>query len=315
MNLLRKFIKTSPTDEIASIPVGKFFLARLPQLPKGALECLFNDCVLSMKKTTKPFCYQLSVTKAYQEGESSSQSTGEFEDGDDDEPSGEDTRNSDERLFFLTEDLHVRLMTKNDGSQIISWRDVNGDIGETWQFAIDEEIKYSDVDTFMRALYACLYEQNKARATDSIDVLQELKSINDGKDKENSDDETYGDALSVPFFIFKDSVAAEGSVVDSFKVQLRVFDPATDLFVLMLANADIKLMQLVGFSLVSTTPKFAFSVPIAQELNPVFNNENLAFIFNYYSLNEKGTGRRTPCFSNSTPLMTFTALAIFFKMP
>ncbi|KAJ8134226.1 hypothetical protein OY671_012561, partial [Metschnikowia pulcherrima] len=149
------------------------------------------------------------------------------------------------------------LMTKNDGSQIISWRDVNGDIGETWQFAIDEEIKYSDVDTFMRALYACLYEQkygkssagvpekalvaefaaspSKVRATDSIDVLQELKSINDGKDKENSDDETYGDALSVPFFIFKDSVAAEGSVVDSFKVQLRVFDPATDSFVLMLA--------------------------------------------------------------------------------
>ncbi|KAM9906933.1 hypothetical protein OXX79_001255 [Metschnikowia pulcherrima] len=329
MNLLRKFIKTSPTDEIASIPVGKFFLARSPQSPKGALECLFNDCVLSMKKTTKPFCYQLSVTKAYQEGESSSQSTGEFEDGDDDEPSGEDTRNSDERSFFLTEDLHVRLMTKNDGSQIISWRDVNGDIGETWQFAIDEEIKYSDVDTFMRALYACLYEQkygkssagvpekalvaefaaspSKARATDSIDVLQELKSINDGKDKENSDDETYGDALSVPFFIFKDSVAAEGSVVDSFKVQLRVFDPATDSFVLMLANADIKLMQSVGFSLVSSTPKFAFSVPIAQELNPVFNNENLAFIFNYYSLNEKGDG------ASYSLLFQFHALDDFYR--
>ncbi|GEQ70392.1 hypothetical protein JCM33374_g4069 [Metschnikowia sp. JCM 33374] len=317
MNLIRKFIKTSPTDEIASIPMGKFFLARSLLSPKGALECLFNDCVLSMKRTTKPFCYQLSVTRAYQEGESSSQSTGEFEDGDDDDAALETVRNSDERSFFLTEDLQVRLVTKDDGSQIIAWRDVNGDVGERLEFAIDEEIKYNDVDAFMRALYECLYEQKYGKSSSgiseadlkaefgspekkdrgnggtpgSMDVLHQLKSFGGNvREEEHSDDEHYGDASSIPFFIFKDSITTEGSIVDSFKVQLRIFDATTDSFILVHPNADIRLMKATLYSLVSQTPKFAFSVPVAQEINPVFNIENLAFIFNFYSLNEQGNG-------------------------
>ncbi|OBA21446.1 VID27-domain-containing protein [Metschnikowia bicuspidata var. bicuspidata NRRL YB-4993] len=339
MNLLRKFIKASPTDEIASIPMGKFFLARSPQLPKGALECLYNDSVLSMKRTTKPFCYQLSATRAYQEGEASSQSTDGFEDADDDDAADQGARHSDERLFFLCADLHVRLVTRNDGSQIVTWRDVNGDDGETWEFAVDPDIRYSDVDSFMRALYACLYEQKYGRSLAGVQdnalvaefgadgppdlepepgldlepdlglepqpdlgleqasarMSRPVGPVDDArrgppKQEPVSDDDSYGDASSLPLFIFKDAVAVAGPEVAAFKAQLRIYDATADVFLLVAPSIDIRLVEATPCCLVSTTRRFAFCVRVAQEMNPVFNGDNAAFVFNLYSLDQDGRG-------------------------
>lgn len=167
MNFLKKFIKASPTDEMALIPSGKLFLSRSPQLPKGALECLYNDSLLAIKRTTTPYCYQLQVIKAYQEGELSSQSADEDDEDDENESSAE-TPNHDERMFFLSEELKFRIYNKHDGTKVIAWRDLNGDLGDRFEFVVDEEIKYNEVDHFMLTLYHCLYEQKYEKSAAGI---------------------------------------------------------------------------------------------------------------------------------------------------
>ncbi|RKP32587.1 VID27-domain-containing protein [Metschnikowia bicuspidata] len=159
MNFLRKLILAPPSGEIASIPSGKLFLSRSLLSPKGALECLYNDSALSIKPTSTPHCYQLAVTRAYQEGELGA----EFADGNDSEDDlealDEHAANADERLFFLSPELHVRLHLKHDGTQVLRWDDVSGDSGDCYEFIVDEDIRGADVASFMFLVYRCLYEQ------------------------------------------------------------------------------------------------------------------------------------------------------------
>ena len=159
MNFLRKLILAPPSGEIASIPSGKLFLSRSLLSPKGALECLYNDSALSIKPTSTPHRYQLAVTRAYQEGELGA----EFADGNDSEEDldalDEHAANADERLFFLSPELHVRLYLKHDGTQVLRWDDVSGDSGDCYEFIVDEDIRGADVASFMLLVYRCLYEQ------------------------------------------------------------------------------------------------------------------------------------------------------------
>lgn len=177
MNFLRKFIGATPIDEIALIPSGKLFLTRAPFLPKGALECLYNDALIKIKKTTREHYYQLSVIKASQEGELNLESADDENDEDSSEDSSEESGNGDEKVFSIDPSLKFNIYTKSDGSQAISWKDINGDIGDRFEFAIDEDVKYTEVDNFALSLYKCLYEhryQKSAAGITDIDQLSEF---------------------------------------------------------------------------------------------------------------------------------------------
>lgn len=177
MNFLKKFIGAAPTDEVALIPSGKLFLTRSPHLPKGALECLYNDALISINQTTTPYYYQLAVTKAYQEGELNLESTGDEDDDDDTEGNPEDISNKDERVFYLTPELKARLYTKNDGTRVIVWKDWNGDIGDRFEFTVDEDVKYNEVDNFMMSLYRCLYEQKYQKSSVGVTSMAQLSEF------------------------------------------------------------------------------------------------------------------------------------------
>lgn len=178
MNFLRKLLKASPTDELALIPLGKLFLSRSPLLPKGELECLYNDACISIKETTTAFLFQLTVVRAYQEGESISQSSTDYDDGDDEnEDSPEDFRSNDEKVFFLTEELNARVYTKYDRTRAVSWKDFQGDLGDRFEFLIDEEIRASDVDHFLFTLFRCMYEQKYQTTSAHIHNISELSEF------------------------------------------------------------------------------------------------------------------------------------------
>lgn len=175
MNFLRKLLKASPTDELALIPLGKLFLSRSPLLPKGELECLYNDACISIKETTTAFLFQLTVVRAYQEGESISQSSTDYDDEDDEnEGNLEDFRSNDEKVFFLTPELNARVYTKHDRTRAISWKDLQGDLGDRFEFLIDEEIRSSDVDHFLFTLFRCMYEQKYQKSSADILNISEL---------------------------------------------------------------------------------------------------------------------------------------------
>lgn len=171
MNFLKKFLGTSPTDEIALLPSGKLFLSRPPKSPKGELECLYNDAFASIRKTTTEYCYQLCITKVYQEGEIDAHAELFGDSDDDDDFDDHDTKHSiadmamgtshtaDEWNFIIREELSIYLHERSDGSKAISWNDLNGDIGDQFEFVIDEDVKLKRVKSFMKAIYRCLYEQ------------------------------------------------------------------------------------------------------------------------------------------------------------
>lgn len=257
MNFLKKFIRASAIDDVALIPSGKLFLARLPSLPKGALECLYNDAFISIKQTTTLYLYQLVVIRAYQEGEVSSQSNDEADEDDDNEGSSLDAGNTDERVFFLAPDLKVRVHTKDDGTRVIAWKDVNGDPGDVFEFVVDEDIKYHEVDHFMASLYRCLYELKYQKpsvgveqdelsefiydpATDREDQgvtlagLNSLRNIqyrygdeeDDDEDEEDDEEQDrFSDALSTPNHLFVKRLHIDSEDLYSGKAELRVYQP------------------------------------------------------------------------------------------
>ncbi|RLV89488.1 Vacuolar import and degradation protein 27 [Spathaspora sp. JA1] len=180
MNFIRKFIGATPTDEVASIPSGKLYLTRSKQSPKGSIECLYNDAFASIKQTTTPFYYQFFINRVYQEGELDATSNSASEGDDDDEStnSRKDIHHSkDEWVFPLEQDLNIYIYQKTNGSKAIVWKDLNGDLGDKFEFIIDEDVRFNEVDSFMFTIYKCLYENKYRTSSLRINNLEDLKEF------------------------------------------------------------------------------------------------------------------------------------------
>ena len=181
MNFLRKFIGTTTTDEVALIPSGKLFLTRSKQSPKGALECLYNDAYASIKQTTSPYYFQLCVTRVYQEGESEFSRFDDSEEEDDLDDliptSDSKSQSKDEWVFSISEELKIYKLDKPDGTRAIAWKDLNGDLGDNFEFVIDEEVRNSEVESFMLTIYKCLYESKYHASALGINDMSQLKEF------------------------------------------------------------------------------------------------------------------------------------------
>lgn len=301
MNFIKKFIGTTPTDEVASIPSGKLFLTRSKQSPKGEIECLYNDAYAAIKQTTTPFFYQLCITKVYQEGErefssNSNYSDDEYDEDEDDEIEANssivlpnpkyDSRHSskDEWVFPITEDLRFfRKGVASDGSsKAIAWKDLNGDLGDKFEFIVDDDVRNSDFESFMMTIYKCLYEQKYHESSIKINDVSLLKEFihNPKLELLNFDDLEYeeesetdhsevepdfknadqlkeeeGQALFVDTEDINSSstgtsenekqVAPKGEVVYSTKrFALHLYDSTTGIFVLKSSSVELKLINL-----------------------------------------------------------------------
>lgn len=314
MNLLRRIIGTSTTDEITSIPSGKLFLTRSPNSPKGAFECLYNDAYALIRKTTTNNLYQFCVTRVYQEGEDT-QSSG-FDDSDDDESDSQNishdlTTNKDEWKFSLTDELSFCVFDKPDGSRCISWRDLNGDLGDEFEFVIDQEVKKHDVDAFVLDLYKCLYEnkyqqsslgvsESKLKQEFTIDPksrhqvlglseLQESLSYSTpDAELPNSDlDEDFHDAIAG-----NSSFEPNGTVIYTCKdFSLHLFDVETGTFKIQAdkPNVELKIYDLGSWEytlyiaeIEQSDNPIQINATITQNMSPTFNYQHSSFIFNHY---------------------------------
>ena len=119
------------------------------------------------KKTTSPYYYQLCITKVYQEGEADFNRFDDSEeeyDGEELAPNDTRRQSKDEWIFPIADELKIHVCEKEDGSRAIAWKDVNGDLGDKFEFVIDEEVRSSEVEAFGMTIYKCLFEnkyQNK----------------------------------------------------------------------------------------------------------------------------------------------------------
>lgn len=319
MNLLRRIIGTSTTDEISSIPSGKLFLTRSPTSPKGAFECIYNDAYSLIRKTTTSNLYQFWVTRVYQEGEDT-QSSG-FDDSDDDESDSHNithnlTTNKDEYKFSITEELNFCVFEKPDGCMCISWRDLNGDLGDEFEFVIDQEIKHQEIDTFILNLYKCLYEnkyqQSSLGISDSqlkkeftidpktrhqvLDLNELQKSFPYSSDEidqhtSESDDDFY-DAI-----VGNSKFEPIGTIIYNYvDFSLHLFDIESGTFKIQadLPNVQLKIYDLGNWEFTlfiseinsKSVKPIQINATITQNMSPTFNYQHHSFIFNNYVVGE-----------------------------
>lgn len=188
MNFLKRaFFSSEKSDEVSILPSGRLYLTRSPNSPKGARECLYNYACASVRQTNTPYYYSLMVSRVYQEGELDANGSvydSDEEDSDSDIGVGNGDSasriangNNDEWSFTICEDLQIYSFTNEDGTKAISWNDLNGDYGDRFEFVIDEEIKYSDIDSFLLSLYKCVYELKYHHSSMGIADLNQLQEF------------------------------------------------------------------------------------------------------------------------------------------
>ncbi|ODQ79091.1 hypothetical protein BABINDRAFT_38010 [Babjeviella inositovora NRRL Y-12698] len=286
MNFLKKMLDSSlPKDEVAVIPSGQLYLQRPPNSPKGESECLYNDAILSICETSLPYHYQLVVQKAYQEGEEVDL------DGDSDESGDGDDENSfkelsiskdDEWSFLIDDGLRFSKYTKDSDAHVLSWKDPEGDTGDRFEFVVDHTVRNSQIQQFMTAVYRCEYERKYRKSSIStnaadlaefeVDYAREKASVVQLLGYESEDD--FQDAVEAP--------VKAGTVVYQSEASLRRYSPESASFVLVDTVAvSIQECGEFDYALAIETPSVQCTV--SSEMNPVFNFEHTAFIFNQLS--------------------------------
>ncbi|GMK58006.1 hypothetical protein CspeluHIS016_0500380 [Cutaneotrichosporon spelunceum] len=146
--------------ELIQIDAGQLYLVR-PDSIKGSRECIFTDCVATIRRAGVEFQYQLVVTRAYQEGEV---------------PPDEDAESDQERVFLIDEALGFRFGSL-DGDAIVAWRDMSGDEGDLWEFIANKSVGKAQCKLFEITLLRCMYERKYSESHDlaSDEDLEALK--------------------------------------------------------------------------------------------------------------------------------------------
>ena len=141
-------------ESIIEIAQGQLYLVR-PQSPKGYSELIFKDAAASLRRTAQEFHYQLVVQRAYEEGEEELLAEQHGEEG----AAAALGTEKDEETFLLDESLHFRSDIRPGGEKIFAWRDLDGDIGDLYEFICDDSTKSETVATFEMVAMQCQYER------------------------------------------------------------------------------------------------------------------------------------------------------------
>lgn len=197
MNFLKKMLRPSLKDELVAIPSGQLILSRSPASPKSESECLYNDCVATIRQSSIPFTYQLVIQRAYQEGE---EELNETDDGDNSSYNNSILNNSgssttDEKIFIIEQSLKFHtFINHTDGNQIVSWFDLLGDDGDKFQFIIDISVNKNLINKFVKTIYKCEYEKKYLKSSVSCsdeDLEEFVVDVNELNNNINDNDVLY----------------------------------------------------------------------------------------------------------------------------
>jgi len=137
-------------SELAQIPTGQLYLVR-PNSIKGSRECIFNDAMITVRRTATEYHFHLVVTKVYADG---------------DEPTlEEDDESEDERVFLLAEDILFRSSTF-EGTPSFQWTDIDGDEGDFFEF-VAHGSNAPTVAFFETSVLKAIYERKHLRSSES----------------------------------------------------------------------------------------------------------------------------------------------------
>ncbi|ORY84435.1 VID27 cytoplasmic protein-domain-containing protein [Protomyces lactucae-debilis] len=290
-SLSKKLFGTDTKLEICTIAAGQLYLVR-PGGIKGFTECIFKDAQATIRRTNTPYHYQLVIERAFEEGEEDLE-----EDG-----LGDDDR--DLKSYLLDESIRFCTSDK-DGCTIFQWRDVDGDMGDSYTFVCDPSTKPEEAATFELVAVQCLYERKYRKSYEEAteEELEEFRldsvaspvtslPTSPGETKQTfrtleTSPSKNKQLASTPAAVSAPSNATEELV--TVQAELHLFDASAAVFVLQheLVTATVSETGKWEYWLsirdaLEAEGKLWLGQPMEAEMNPVFNYEQLCFIWNYY---------------------------------
>lgn len=172
MNIVKRLLHTKNTfsvDESSMIPSGQLYLVRSPSSPKSENECLCNDAILTIRDTSHRFNHELVIWKGNESDANS------LSDDDDEDHGGTGNFFENEsnilKSFSIDASLKICLFERYN-EKIISWNDMEGDIGDMFEYKITRTVAEDTIEKFMTSIYKCKYERKYRRPSSNISLLQ-----------------------------------------------------------------------------------------------------------------------------------------------
>lgn len=156
-----------PIDDSNMIPSGQLYLVRSPSSPKSENECLYNDAILTIRETNHSFVYQMVIWKGNL-SDSDSLNDDDNEDSDTNDNFFENDSNI-LKSFIIDSNLNICLFERYQ-QKIISWKDMEGDLGDMFEYRITSTVPNDTIEQFITAIYKCKYEQKYKKSSANINV-------------------------------------------------------------------------------------------------------------------------------------------------
>ncbi|KAI9284279.1 cytoplasm protein [Umbelopsis sp. AD052] len=272
--------------ELISLPHGDFYVTTT-EGKKSTREKLFSDCQMALRRTTQKFQYQIVVSRAV----------------DAKNPPEDDLE--DEQTFLVDEAIQFRRRTDGDITSFV-WIDVT-ESNEVFEFVCDKTTQKYALETFEATVYDCMYERKSQKSRDEateqdIEAIKKVQLVPTTSSavattREKSVDDLTGLMSSLKTQEAKEKGPAGNEPLNSTLptgdaqrmihtvADLHLFDQKSNAFVPKVTNTDVRLVQIGPYKYwlsVSQGSKPLIAQLVEPSMNPVFNKEHKAFIWNYY---------------------------------
>ncbi|EIN10470.1 VID27 cytoplasmic protein [Punctularia strigosozonata HHB-11173 SS5] len=138
--------------EVVKISTGQLYLVR-PENIRSSRECIYNDAMATVRRVPQhPHAFSLVITRVYEEG--------------DQELLEDEDETDEERTFLIGEELCFRTGKTPEGEPTLIWRDLEGDIDETYEF-VATGTNEPTVAFFETCMYRAMYERKYQTSADN----------------------------------------------------------------------------------------------------------------------------------------------------
>ncbi|BFZ56300.1 Vacuolar import and degradation protein 27 [Savitreella phatthalungensis] len=215
----------------------------------------------------------------------------------------------DIKTWLLDESVKFR-RSEREGCAIFQWRDAGGEDGDSYTFVCDPATRPGDIATFEVACLQCMYERKHRRsyAEATEQDLESLRAVSPGASMPQTPAETSRTFKSLTTPAKKPqqqqqtpktatasasrqpaAPSSEVPVVDSLaeaQAELHLFDGDSGVFELQSDAVHASVGEIGKWqyylSVRDNTGELILGQLMEAEMNPVFNYEQLCFIWNYY---------------------------------
>lgn len=236
------------------------------------------------------------------------------DDEDEDEATATANAEKDERTFLLDEALRFRSDEREGGEVVFAWRDLSGDAGDLYEFVCDTSVQVGTVASFEAVALQCQYERKyrKSRETATeedlaqfsfsgqmipetgIEATPQQAVVAATPSPKRSTKSTKSESPMASTTKEKNKFVAPPSakhpegkeILTSEIAELHAFEFESGTFVEQDAEVTAIVSEVGNWDYwlqISSDKRDWLGLPVAPELNPVFNFEYRSFIFNHYT--------------------------------